>query len=215
MKITLGLGYLAVGQLITDVALDRNDTIARITEKRYQQLITQMNFYNKDFDARRFWAYGCNCLILGDRPMSEAGLGPPVDDLDASCKKYKECLKCAKMEFGDQCISEFVKYKFLVKGEGVQCRNRYDTCERSLCECDKLLAKSHSRTAEVWDEKYHLFSRNWSPEESCPQTRSAKILPVQNHECCNGPRNGQAFGLYNINNQECCNNGEIANIGEC
>jgi hypothetical protein len=93
MKITLGLGYLAVGQLITDVALDRNDTIARITEKRYQQLITQMNFYNKDFDARRFWAYGCNCLILGDRPMSEAGLGPPVDDLDASCKKYKECLK--------------------------------------------------------------------------------------------------------------------------
>jgi hypothetical protein len=63
--------------------------------------------------------------------------------------------------------------------------------------------------------QYHLFSRNWSPEESCPQTRSAKILPVQNHECCNGPRNGQAFGLYNINNQECCNNGEIANIGEC
>jgi len=94
MKVILGLG--AIGAVTAQVNLGGDldsEALGRLTEKRYQQLITQMNFYNKDFDARRFWAYGCNCLILGDRPMSDAGLGPPVDAIDGTCKKYKECLK--------------------------------------------------------------------------------------------------------------------------
>ena len=28
-------------------------------------------------------------LFSGDRPMSDPGLGPPVDQLDAVCKAYK------------------------------------------------------------------------------------------------------------------------------
>merc|ERR1712228_499462 len=215
MKVILGLG--AIGAISAQVNFGDYDSesLGRLTEKRYQQLITQMNFYNKDFDARRFWAYGCNCLILGDRPMSDAGLGPPVDDIDATCKKYKECLKCAAMTYGPQCVSEMKKYKFYAKGDDVKCRNRLDTCERSLCECDKMLAQSHSSTADGYDQKYHLFWGDWHPEESCAHTRALNTERVQVRACCNGRKNGQAFALYNVNRQECCLNGEIANVGEC
>ena len=92
MKV-LGLGAVAAQGLVQGGLDFESDSIERLKEKRYQQLITQMNFYNNDFDARRFWAYGCNCLILGDRPMSDAGLGPAVDQIDGTCKRYKECLK--------------------------------------------------------------------------------------------------------------------------
>ena len=34
-------------------------------EKRYSQLVDMMGHYNNEFDERKYWAYGCNCLILG------------------------------------------------------------------------------------------------------------------------------------------------------
>ena len=82
-------------------------------EKRYFQLTDMMQHYNSEFDERKYWAYGCNCLILGDRPMSDPGHGPPVDALDSVCKRYKDCVKCAKMTHGDMCIGEFVKVRYI------------------------------------------------------------------------------------------------------
>jgi hypothetical protein len=35
-------------------------------EKRYSQLVDMMGHYNSEFDERKYWAYGCNCLILGE-----------------------------------------------------------------------------------------------------------------------------------------------------
>ena len=29
------------------------------------------------FDERKYWAYGCHCYLLGDRPLSEMGRGIP------------------------------------------------------------------------------------------------------------------------------------------
>jgi len=54
--------------------------------------------------------------------MSDPGKGAPVDALDSVCKKYKDCVKCASMTYGDQCIGEFVKYKFVTNGNGPTCR---------------------------------------------------------------------------------------------
>ena len=34
-------------------------------DRRYVQLVDMMAHYNPDFDERKYWAYGCNCLILG------------------------------------------------------------------------------------------------------------------------------------------------------
>jgi hypothetical protein len=39
--------------------------LARRDAKRYSQLTDMMEHYNADFDSRQYWAYGCNCLLLG------------------------------------------------------------------------------------------------------------------------------------------------------
>jgi len=35
-------------------------------ERRYNQLTDMMEHYNPTFDERKYWTYGCNCLILGN-----------------------------------------------------------------------------------------------------------------------------------------------------
>ena len=42
------------------------------------------------FDERKYWAYGCHCFMLGDRPMTDdkpMPFGMPKDVLDAQVKK--------------------------------------------------------------------------------------------------------------------------------
>ena len=64
--------------------------------------------------------------MLGDRPMSDPGLGAPVDELDTTCKRYKDCLKCAMAEFGQNCLPEFVRYGFRnTPANGPECKVKY------------------------------------------------------------------------------------------
>ena len=108
--------------------------------RRYSDLLKLVKVFTPEFDERKYWAYGCNCLILGDRPMSDPGFGRPVDPLDQICKQYKvifrfvclsaktlkllkDCQKCVKREFGDECIGEFVKYDWRMRRGQPQCIN--------------------------------------------------------------------------------------------
>ena len=43
------------------------------------------------FDERKYWAYGCHCFMLGDRPMSSdqpMPFGIPRDDLDTQVIEF-------------------------------------------------------------------------------------------------------------------------------
>merc|ERR1712080_65756 len=106
---------------------------------------------------RKYWTYGCNCLILGDRPMSDPGKGRPVDELDSVCKVYKDCQKCVQMKFGENCIGEMVKYKWGIKSHDVFCKDKADTCERALCECDLQFAQDMPAHRDVYTDDYHMF----------------------------------------------------------
>jgi len=208
---------LVAGQLDLSVGLagQTGSGLERLTEKRYQQLITQMNYYNPQFDPRRYWGYGCNCFHLSDRPMTD-GLGlAVVDKLDDTCKKYKECLKCAAMEHGDDCVGELVKYKFQVVGDQVQCKNKANTCERSLCECDNLLARTHVLAAESWNIQYHTFWGNWDYKQECFHPKSPGSRATQEKACCNNEKRTSSFAFYAPDRQECCSNGEVESIGSC
>ncbi|CBY36747.1 unnamed protein product [Oikopleura dioica] len=167
-------------------------------DRRYWQLMEQILYFNPAFDQRKFWAYGCNCLLLGDRPMSDPGYGPPVDELDTVCKHYKDCAQCAKKKHGDECINEFKKYKFsesfYEKGNASMCKNEANSCERDLCECDFAFAKAHVQAIGSFVTDYHLFwtETGWYPEDNCPKTGgTAPVTP----ECCFSPT-GPAV-LYN------------------
>jgi len=190
-------------------------------EKRYFQLTDMMKHYNSDFDERKYWTYGCNCLILGDRPMSDPGYGPPVDALDTVCKAYKDCVKCARMEFGDMCIGEFVKYRYGYTNGEVQCKDKSRTCKRALCECDALLARSHNAKKDVFDIKYHMFWSTqhghpmWDPKNDssqCPRGGGGIYIP----ECCSNSKMTLPFILYNSHNKKCCNDGRVVpNDAQC
>ena len=64
---TLALVSSSLAQDMSEVVRRQNN------ERRYAQLTEMMENYNSEFDERKYWAYGCNCLILGDRPMSDPG----------------------------------------------------------------------------------------------------------------------------------------------
>merc|ERR1712127_192855 len=110
---------MKIAAVFVTVALAQNDVANNsadgISSRRYDDLHKIAKFYMPDFDERKYWAYGCNCLILGDRPMSDPGHGKPVDALDTVCKAYKDCVKCARWAHGDTCIGEFRKYKFGIR----------------------------------------------------------------------------------------------------
>ena len=177
---------------------------------RFSSLV--LNFSYKI--AQNFVYLSIHIFFLGDRPMSDPGHGPPVDALDTVCKAYKDCLKCARMEHGDSCIGEFTRYRYgITNGEAV-CRNRPNTCERALCECDAKFAREHVGQTGVFDEKYHMFwSTNnggtmWDPandDAACPRGGGGVYDP----QCC-APEDGTGPALlYNAASKACCADGRV------
>lgn len=95
--------------------LDSTDGLERgLDIRRYDQFEAMAQVFDPTFDNKIITDYGCNCPALGDRPLSDPGKGAPVDALDKVCQKFKRCTKCAKMEFGEECISEMVSYLILL-----------------------------------------------------------------------------------------------------
>ena len=102
LKISIFL-FVLVGTLDSTDGLERGLDI-----RRYDQFEAMAQVFDPTFDNKIITDYGCNCPALGDRPLSDPGKGAPVDALDKVCQKFKRCTKCAKMEFGEECISEMV-----------------------------------------------------------------------------------------------------------
>ena len=124
---------------IVTVALGQTSSIdsSEISSRRYDDLFLITSFFMPDFDSRKYWAYGCNCLILGNLgSISNMGHGRPVDEFDTACKAYKDCVKCVQMEYGNQCTGELKNYNWRVRNDEAYCTNIPGTCERALCECD-------------------------------------------------------------------------------
>ena len=66
---------------------------ARPGARVYWQLTKMMKSFNPNFSQRKYWLYGCNCVMLGNNQISDPGYGPPLDELDTACKRNKNCLR--------------------------------------------------------------------------------------------------------------------------
>ena len=169
--------------------------IGPLHEERYSQLIEMMQFLNPSFDERKYMSYGCNCHVFGNRPMSDPGFGPPVDSLDQSCKAYKDCNKCARIVYGDDC--ENSTYNYTVRDDELTCMDTPDSCQRSLCECDAQFARDHMATKDVFHERYQTFYASpdgeemWEAREKCPRSGTRGLY---NPQCCTN-RNGFEYYL--------------------
>ena len=132
--------------------------------------------------------------------MSTMGKGAPLDELDAVCKAYKECQKCARQRFGEMCIGEFVRYGMdMVNGYPV-CNDNGDTCGRALCECDRNLV---------------AVLNSGSPDSSLLDFNASKCKHGSTQvtlSCCN--YDSHHWRSYNIESQSCCVDG-VRPIGTC
>ena len=156
-----GAGGDGNGQIVRSGA-DRNND-----ERRYNDLVdiakkvwAKNGLTGKNrFDEKKYWAYGCHCIILGDRPMTEMGKGSPTDALDNGCKAYKDCQKCVREKHGDACIGEFVRYtwKWSTKENGFVSRDAEGSCERELYECDVMMAYNTFTNRAAYSDDYHVF----------------------------------------------------------
>jgi len=184
-------------------------------EKRYKQLVDMMFNYNKDFDERKYWTYGCHCLMLGDRSMSDMGKGKPLDALDTACKAYKDCQRCAREEYGKQCIGEFVKYKYGYSNNEVICKDKGNTCKRALCECDAMFARAHVGVKDVWTTDYHGFWANNNEGFDADNTDNCSAGPGSDDmQCCTNGDITSPYLWYNAYKYQCCPNGQTVELGQ-
>ena len=90
--------------------------------------------------------------------MSDMGKGQPTDPLDAVCKAYKQCLKCARTQHGEMCIGESIHYRYAEKyGVGMFCDDDAGSCSRDLCECDLAFAWAHTQHTVHFNRDNHFF----------------------------------------------------------
>ena len=143
--------------------------------------------------------------------MSYPGKGRPVDELDTICKAYKNCLQCARMEHGETCVAEFVKYNYVVANGDVQCWNMPNSCEDSLCTCDAMFAKAHHENKGFWNINYHMFqsAEGWDPDHDCSAGSGGQggSGGQADMKCCS--KGGSAFQLYNADKKTCCPDGTV------
>ena len=91
------------------------------------------------------------------------------------------------------------------------CRDKANSCERSLCECDARFARDHAAQKDVFDPQFHMFwSTNdggvmWEPEDNCPRGPGGPWDP----KCCVNQAGTSAAILFNANNRHCCADGRV------
>ena len=95
-------------------ALSANPADILKQPRRYRDLDSMIQKINPRFDPRQYWAYGCHCFSMDDRPMSGTGRGRPVDKFDHLCKIYKDCQKCARTLFGEVLNQYLVKHHLVI-----------------------------------------------------------------------------------------------------
>lgn len=184
--------------------------------------------YNPSFSRQKYFnGYGCHCVnMLDSNHLDHKFTGPPVDRIDKACKTYTDCLRCAKTEHGDSCENSHYYWKRTGE-EPVTCIDNAGSCERSLCECNKLFAQEHLKSHEdffldfhhVWSKQYAQFP--FEIEENCGKhardpfafdndsTRSSGNSDQATPPQCCGKDDGP-FRLYHPDVKTCCPSGILA-----
>lgn len=206
--------------------------------RRYKHMEKLINFYDQSItNITKYWTYGCWCFQMGDFPL-RLGNGSPVDNVDKTCKRHKECYQCAKRDSPDgECLPEETGYRFSAKIDAVtgdtvvECINTPGSCRRNICECDKAFASRLPQAAEGtdgWSGAHHAHYGNFDSRSSC----LARIhTPGASHkvECCgqypdrfpyrfakdnSGKQCCAATTIFSADTHACCD-GVVRSTGSC
>jgi len=187
--------------------------------RKFRQLKIVVLWLQQEQKFGRYCYYGCYCLPEGSHDIAQGGYGRPQDNIDRSCKDFKQCYRCLNEEYGDTskgCAGEEFGYRFdLIENDDgtkdVQCTNRLGSCRRSVCECDLQLAKALSKYESEWDESLHSVKGGFDREATCQIPSGPGGNPIL--ECC-GDKTTFPFNQPRRANQ-CCDGPEAKPLGQC
>lgn len=169
-------GEKAFHRLLTidEEEIDNSEILGHL--RRLKQISRLVAYFRGSFRrVARLFAYGCWCLPRGGA-LFNIGRGDPVDEIDHQCYQMGRCEACLQMDFGLACDPITKGYTFeAIGGPGnglnteINCLDAIGTCSRSICECDKNLARNvHAHLEDTYSRKYsnkedpvrHAFEEN-------------------------------------------------------
>lgn len=144
------------------------------------------------------------------------GMGNARDNLDSACRRYENCVQCAKLEFGDSCHADRA-YKFETSeefGENVfTCTDSLDGgsdegCRKKLCDCDKKLAEDLSVEQENFEIQHSTQFGGDFNKYTCYLSTRTKLAPADS--CCG---EGTVRTPFDSGRAECCDGGFVKGLG--
>jgi len=151
-------------------SLMRSDSLLQTGDTR--ELIYGMLSYRFHVDQitsikpMNLMAYGCQCQI-----MSESSFGQSKDELDKVCIGWHQCRKCVSIDnellIGSRnCNPKSDKYQIGVNVDtgDLSCQLSETACERTLCECDKMLVDNLMKNLASYDPERYIHSYNYKQE---------------------------------------------------
>lgn len=161
--------------------------IQRFLQLKYSIVFLQKN---KNKNIGRYCFYGCWCLPQGSANLG-VGTGPPIDDIDRSCREFATCYNCLyNSEIGRGC-NEKQPQRYTIKGRMdpttktryLMCMDPPGSCKRMRCECDRSLAEKLREFESQWNVQNH---RRWGK----PAFDAEKYCSVPTSG------DGEVFGTY-------------------
>merc|ERR1712203_937879 len=129
-----------IDQMIMNLMGESDESFRAMGElgmRKFRQLKIVVLWLQQEQKFGRYCYYGCYCLPEGSHDIAQGGYGKPQDNIDRSCKDFKQCYRCLNEEFG---------YRFDLL------TNRIGSCRRSICECELQHAKALAKYESEWDE---------------------------------------------------------------
>lgn len=187
--------YMAMAEKRLGSSLAQSDQDKSLkTLQRFAELVDMIMYLQKVPFFGQYWYYGCWCAPEGFFNTARQGYGKPVDHIDKSCRSMSYCYECAQLDHGAECNTEEISYRWhgTINEEGkkiVVCDDEPNTCEHSLCSCDKNLAEELALHEDKWNLHHH---HKWGEfnRDSCFVSDEGAQLNVQ-HD--NGSNQVTAF----------------------
>jgi len=176
-----GRSRAAGGPVAQRTAKEDKEFVQRFLQLKYSILFLQRN---KKFG--RYCFYGCWCLPNGSSDLG-FGTGPPIDDIDRSCREFATCYNCLyNTEIGRGC-DEDKPGRYTIKGrmdpvtkqKYLMCMDPPGSCKRMRCECDKNLAEKLQEYESQWNIQNH---RRWGSPPFEQEKYCTITHPVDNDD---------------------------------
>ena len=98
-------------------------------------------------------------------------------------------------------INQIINVKFKIPDLG--------SCHRDICECDRIFANDLSDSIDNWLDEYS----HDAGFDTATCVGNGRLRGVK--KCCQNQGQTSNWVMYNQNRNECCNDGNIAPVGEC